>query len=37
MHAYVDRAIARQTRTIMLSMSGIMAAFVAPLYAGLLV
>lgn len=37
MHAYVDRAIARQTRTIMLSMSGIMAAFMTPLYAGLLV
>ena len=40
MHAYVDRAIARQTRTIMLSMSGIMAAlmtaFMTPLYAGLL-
>ena len=36
MHAYVDSAIARQTRTIMLTMAGFMTALMAPLYAGLL-
>ncbi len=36
MRAYVDSAIARQTRTIMLAMAGFMTALVAPLYAGLL-
>ena len=36
MRAYVDSAIAKQTRTIMLSMTGIMVALLTPLYAGLL-
>ncbi|WP_420624944.1 hypothetical protein [Candidatus Poriferisodalis sp.] len=36
MRAYVDSAIARQTRTIMLAMAGFMTALMAPLYAGLL-
>ena len=36
MHAYVDSAIAKQTRTIMLTMAGFMTALMAPLYAGLL-
>ena len=31
MHAYVDSAIARQTRTIMLTMAGFMTALMAPL------
>ncbi|WP_423917010.1 hypothetical protein [Candidatus Poriferisodalis sp.] len=36
LRAYVDSAIARQTRTIMLAMAGFMTALLAPLYAGLL-
>ena len=36
MRAYVDSAIAKQTRTMMLSMTGIMVALLTPLYAGLL-
>ena len=36
MRAYVDSAIARQTRTMMLAMAGFMTALMAPLYAGLL-
>ncbi len=37
MRAYVDSVIAKQTRTMMLSMTGIMVALLTPLYAGLLV
>ena len=36
MRAHVDSAIAKQTRTMMLSMTGIMVALLTPLYAGLL-
>ncbi len=36
LRAYVDSAIAKQTRTMMLSMTGIMVALLTPLYAGLL-
>jgi len=36
MRAYVDSAIAKQTRTMVLANAGTMVALVAPLYAGLL-
>ena len=36
LRAYVDSAIAKQTRTIMLTMAGFMTALMTPLYAGLL-